>query len=171
MTNKVQSMTPQCYQVQGLAAGQLGITPHPPGHADLVPWLEKVYAMGVDMLVSLLEPDEVLALGLAGEEDGCRLLGMEYRSLPITDFGTPALDSSTLAFIDELAGYLKHGGNLLIHCHGGIGRSSLVAAAVMIRNGIIAGNALRAIGDARGTHVPETEAQRAWLDRFSELHG
>lgn len=171
LLNKVQPSLPQCYYVQGLRAGRLGIMPHPPGYAGLAASLEMLLAQGADMLVSLLEPDEALALGLADEENSCRLIGLEFRSFPIADFGIPALDDSTLAFMDELAAYLQDEGNLVIHCYGGIGRSSLVAAAVMIRSGIGLEAALRAIRNARGTPVPETEAQRAWLDRFAGRYG
>jgi protein-tyrosine phosphatase len=59
-----------------------------------------------------------------------------------------------------------------IHCRAGIGRSSLVAAAVLVLKGWIAADALAAIATARRLPVPDTELQRQWvLDFASAVSG
>jgi protein-tyrosine phosphatase len=50
-----------------------------------------------------------------------------------------------------------------IHCRGGIGRSSLMAAAVLVQLGAAPEQAWDTVSVARGMPVPETEEQRAWL--------
>ena len=50
---------------------------------------------------------------------------------------------------------------MLIHCRQGIGRSSLLAAAVLEASSL--DEAWRRIAEARGRSVPDTPEQRAWL--------
>jgi protein-tyrosine phosphatase len=47
---------------------------------------------------------------------------------------------------------------------GGIGRSSLVAVGLLVKEGRSVDDACRIMCDARGMEVPETAEQRAWLD-------
>jgi protein-tyrosine phosphatase len=54
---------------------------------------------------------------------------------------------------------------MAVHCWAGIGRLSLIAAALLVRLGTSADQAWDAIAKARGRAVPETEAQRHWLDQ------
>ena len=53
-----------------------------------------------------------------------------------------------------------------IHCRAGIGRSSLIAACVLVRAGHDVNSAFDTIAKARGVEVPDTEAQRAWVSTF-----
>jgi protein-tyrosine phosphatase len=50
-----------------------------------------------------------------------------------------------------------------VHCWGGVGRSSLIAAAVLVGRGTDAEQAWARIAEARGVPVPETDEQRAWV--------
>ena len=50
-----------------------------------------------------------------------------------------------------------------MHCWGGVGRSSLFAAALLVARGTDADTALARIAAARGVPVPETDEQRAWV--------
>jgi hypothetical protein len=47
-----------------------------------------------------------------------------------------------------------------------VGRSSLLAACVMSRNGFTVGEALARIAGARGCEAPETAEQRARIEQF-----
>jgi len=55
------------------------------------------------------------------------------------------------------------GKSTAIHCRAGIGRSSLMAAAVLISGGAEAAIALSVIEKARGLPIPDTHVQRAWV--------
>lgn len=126
-------------------------------------WLEDEVAhwqgSGVGIVVSLLERDEVGELGLSDEPALCAGRGIEFLSFPIPDRGTP--DRMAMqAFAADLA---TRGKPIAIHCRAGVGRSSLVAAAVMIAGGADPAEALAAIRTARGTPIPDTDAQREWV--------
>lgn len=155
------------YWIEEPAAGKMGIMPRPQGMAALGDELRALRASGVDLLVSLLEPDEASALGLAGEAEQCRINGLDYLSFPIRDFGVPPSFPDSLDCIEYLAGRLDRSETVVVHCHGGVGRSSLIAAAVLVLRGMDWEQAFDRIGAARGVPVPETGEQRSWLREFS----
>lgn len=127
-------------------------------------WLEDEIAhwtlSGVGIVVSLLEREEIDELGLGRERELCEEKGIEYLSFPIPDRGVPADAHAVLLLAAEI---LRKQKPIAIHCRAGIGRSSLMAAAVLICCGIGAEAALSAISKARRVPIPDTEAQRAWV--------
>jgi protein-tyrosine phosphatase len=125
-------------------------------------------ADGVDTVVSLLEQEEVDALELLEEERICRSNDIEFISYPIPDRGVP--HPSTAKSLAALAcGMFKDGKAVAIHCRAGIGRSSLMAGAVMVMSGVEPSEAFDAIRRARGLPVPDTEEQRDWLYAFTQF--
>ena len=67
-----------------------------------------------------------------------------------------------------LTGGIASGKSVAIHCRAGIGRSTTLAACVLILLGVNGEVALDMIAAARGLEVPETEAQRQWILGFCE---
>ncbi len=116
---------------------------------------------GIDVVVSLLERDEVEDLELGREAALCSANEMEFLSFPIRDRGLPADEPAFCGLARDLAKTQKA---IAIHCRAGIGRSSLMAAAILIGSGATAEEALSAIRKARGVVVPDTEEQRAWIE-------
>ncbi|MDK2768837.1 MAG: hypothetical protein KYX69_14085 [Sphingomonas sp.] len=127
-------------------------------------WLEDEIAhwrsAGIATVVSLLERHEIDELGLKDEPLVCATAGIRFLSLPIADRGLPSDSRAFDAFIRELA---KDSAPLAIHCRAGIGRSAIVAAALLVRRGVAPALAIEQISVARGTRVPDTEAQRDWI--------
>jgi protein-tyrosine phosphatase len=70
----------------------------------------------------------------------------------------------TEKFIAELQARLMRGEN--VHCRQQIGRSGLIAIALLAGKGIALKHAIELASSARGREVPETEEQSAWLRRF-----
>jgi protein-tyrosine phosphatase len=58
---------------------------------------------------------------------------------------------------------LDQGKHVAVHCWAGVGRSSLIAAALLVRRGTAPEAAWARIAEARGLPVPETDEQRAWV--------
>lgn len=133
-------------------------------------WLEDEVAgwkaEGIDTVVSLLERDEITELGLGEEGALCGGERMEFISFPIPDRGVPDSAPAVRDLARSLANKLREGNNVAVHCRAGIGRSSLVAACVMISGGSTAQGAFDQISAVRGVQVPDTEEQRAWVERF-----
>ncbi|MEU5690587.1 hypothetical protein [Actinosynnema sp. NPDC020468] len=116
---------------------------------------------GVTLVVSALTDQENAELDLRAEGDTARSAGMRFRSVPIPDYGVPGEEPA----LDDVAREVEDG-HVLIHCWGGVGRSSLLAAAVLVHLGVQPVDAWREIAAARGRDVPENDAQREWVDRF-----
>ncbi|CAL77252.1 hypothetical protein BRADO3469 [Bradyrhizobium sp. ORS 278] len=146
-----------------LTAGRLAIAARPRAEDWLADDTAVWAGEGIAIVVSLLEPAEVHDLGLQREAALCESRGMAFVSFPIPDRGLPERRSAALQLAQDLAARLTEGADVLIHCRAGIGRSAVIAACVMGRLGVDAGEALRRIAAARGVRVPDTEEQRRWV--------
>lgn len=151
---------------------------HPAGHRLAImarpragDWLEDEIARwrnaGVDLVVSLLEREEIEDLDLRREAALCRSAGIDFTSFPIPDRGVPESRAAARALAEAInARGKKHA--VAIHCRAGMGRSSLIAAMVLVLAGMSVDDALVAIGRARGMTVPDTDGQVAWLRGFED---
>jgi len=155
-------MLPTTYKVIEIEKGTLSVMAKPvPGE-----WIEEEFSglkrLGIDKIVSLLESFEQYDVGLEKEEVLCIKNGMEYSSFPIPDRGLP----NTLQakkFSKELYTEICNGKHIVIHCRAGIGRTGIIAGAVIVNTGITALEAFTLISEARGVQVPDTEEQENWL--------
>jgi protein-tyrosine phosphatase len=116
--------------------------------------------------VSLLEADEAKQLNLADEAKVSEANGLRFISFPIPDRGTPSSAQETASMVALLSDALEAGENVGIHCRQGIGRSGLMATAVLAASGLDAERAIAVVSKARGQSLPETEEQRSWLLRL-----
>lgn len=146
---------------------RLAIVGRPRGHDWLTGDINFLKHAGVDVLVSALTVGESEELGLSGEGDSCRLCGMQFVSFPIEDRSVPTSVGEFQKFVVSLKSALSNGKSVAIHCRAGIGRSSLIAAALLVAHGFSPDAAFLAIEKARGTSVPDTAEQRSWTDQYS----
>jgi protein-tyrosine phosphatase len=121
---------------------------------------------GVDVLVSLLEPDEASWLGLRDEGPLAEAAGIHFLSYPIVDTRVPANAAAFRVFVAGLADRLRAGERIGVHCRGSIGRSTVTAACTLIHLGWNAKEALRTIEAARGCEIPDTEEQLRWILKY-----
>jgi len=157
-------MRPEIYWIDAPHLnGRLAIMPRPRA-GD---WLDDEVAdwrtAGIDHVVSLLEQSEVRELGLEAEPERCIAAGMTFAHFPIADRGVPDSRKAALDLAANLAARIASGKRVAIHCRAGIGRSSLIAACVLIRLSYRTAESFELIGKARGLAVPDTEAQREWV--------
>ena len=139
----------------------------PDGHEQLPVALSSLKRDGVDVVVSMLTGREESRLGLVREQHQAMLAGLVFLRLPTGDFHTPTVNAIR-SVADDLVSRLAGGQHVVIHCRAGIGRSSTLAAAVLIREGVSPDQAWEVIGNARRSTVPETPGQR---DLIGQLHG
>jgi protein-tyrosine phosphatase len=124
---------------------------------------------GIQTLVSLLEKDEAAWLGLKQEAATATETGFSFLPYPFPDANVP-LDSVTFRiFVAGLAGRLRAGEFVGIHCRGSIGRSTITAACTLIHLGWPAPKALSVIEAARGCPVPNTQQQEQWILKYRTL--
>jgi protein-tyrosine phosphatase len=67
---------------------------------------------------------------------------------PIVDFGVPADRRRFMAFVIQVAQSLRAGDYMLVHCAAGIGRTGLVASAVLVALGMPVDEAMQRVSAA-----------------------
>jgi protein-tyrosine phosphatase len=151
-------------EVEGL---RLGIMPRPRGNDWLADDLRMLRQARVDVVVSALTTSENEELGLTSEERECTQAGLVFVSFPIEDRSLPADSAKFDSLIEHLLQCSRKGKAVAVHCRAGIGRSSLIAASILVKTGMSVDAAFRAIEKARGCPVPDTPEQRKWVEHFS----
>ena len=155
-------MTQPVYWIGDEDSRRLAIVPRPRGGDEL----GALRRAGIDVLVCLLTPGEMDELELADEPALARAAGLQFVSLPIPDMDVPQDRVAAGDVFAALQAELEAGLTVAVHCRGSVGRSSLVAAALLAGAGLALADAWQHIQRARGVPVPETGAQRAWVDDF-----
>jgi protein-tyrosine phosphatase len=155
------------FWVDGPWEGRLGILPRPRGgdwlNDEMTAWREA----GVDVAISLLEPDEAAQLVLESEAAAASASGIVFRSFPIPDRGVPVSKEAVADLAADVVDALEKGERVAVHCRQGIGRSGLIAGGVLVASGVDPGTAITTVSRARGLAVPEAEEQRRWLVDFA----
>ena len=100
----------------------------------------------------------------------CDEAGIAFHNFPLPDRSIPGNSSAVLALSRDTYRRCTDGESTAIHCRAGIGRSSLIATAVMLHGGYGVDEALTAISRARGLRVPDTDEQRGWLLDYAAQH-
>ena len=130
-------------------------------------WLEdeiiQFRKQNIGVIVSLLEPPEITELGLKDEEQLCKKHGIVYINFPIPDRNIPGSNDKARALVSGLRTKLDEGISITIHCRMGIGRSSIIAAAVLLQGSGKADAIIQHISKIRGVSVPDTNEQVKWL--------
>jgi hypothetical protein len=155
------------YWIETSTPGRLAILPRPRG-GD---WLEDEAGAwsraGIDIVVSLLTPEEDAAFDLTGEGEACRKKGIEFRSFPIRDRDVPDSRAAATELVTYLAEQIRLGSDIGFHCRQGVGRSAMLAAAVLVALDVEPERAIARVATARGLPVPETVEQRRWITDFA----
>jgi protein-tyrosine phosphatase len=160
-------MKPTVYWIKGSWPGRLAILARPRGEDWLTDEVAGWRDAGLDVVVSLLTPAEDSELGLSDEARIVRQQGLTFINFPISDYSVPTSKGQTQKLARELEERLSDGNYIGIHCRQGIGRSSLVAACVLVTTGESSETAFQQIQNARGLKVPDTAEQKEWVASFA----
>jgi len=163
-------LNPKLYWLTNSSSGQIAISSRPRGGDWLEGEVEGWRRQGIGVVVSLLTDSEKRELDLQREAAIANDKEIQFYSFPIEDRGVPSSQSGVEKLVARVNAEIEKGKKVAIHCRQGIGRSSLIAAAVLISGGEDLEKSLRAIRQARGVEVPETSEQRNWLNQFARAH-
>ena len=154
------------YWIPGECEERLGIMARPRGGDWLADEINGWLDAGAHTIVSLLEPAEVTELELDAERSLCLKSGLDFISFPIPDRGIPEGRSEMTQLIRRVRSTIINGKRVAIHCRQGIGRSSMVAAIVLLSLGAARNEVFNTISGARGCKVPDTPEQVCYALSF-----
>lgn len=148
-------------------SGKLYLHKMPGRNTDYAADVREIADKEIAVVVRLASDRETAlksALYLADIADGT----MPWKELcyPIEDYGIPDDLASFYDFVNKISHSLIDGKHMLMHCGAGIGRTGLVACAVLMKLGHSHDEAA-AIVTAAGSGAENTD-QRAFLRRISE---
>jgi protein-tyrosine phosphatase len=144
--------------IEGLAGGSLGITflpgkkreGHPGLHwRDLELDVARLRALGVDVLFLLVEDEELAWCRVPELPEVIPGAGIELVRFPIRDPRVPTDDAAFRAAVGDLVGRLRAGRSVAIACRGGIDRSGMAAACVLVSAGLGTADAIARVHAGR----------------------
>ncbi|QXB55606.1 tyrosine-protein phosphatase [Aeromonas sp. FDAARGOS 1415] len=154
--------------------GQLLLTPCPGSQqVALTRALAQLQLAGAGGVLTLMTQEELTAQGLTDLGPQVDARGMAWFHLPIADDQAPdvAFEQAWPRVLPELLALLREGRHLVIHCHGGSGRTGLAAALLLMTQGLPQQEAMAVIR-ARRPRAFTLACHRHWLDtRGRELAG
>ncbi|PWK26135.1 Cyclin-dependent kinase inhibitor 3 (CDKN3) [Arcicella aurantiaca] len=144
----------------------LGIMSRPLGGDDLQEEIIHWKKLGINTIVSFLTDEENEELDLEYERMDCRREGFEFIKFPIEDGNVPDSYLKTKELVIVLAEKIKDNQKVLLHSRGGIGRTSMIAASILAKNGLSTQKAFDLIIKIRGIKVPDSDIQKNWVEEF-----
>ena len=146
---------------------RIAIVPRPSGGDRLDDEMEGLREAGIDVLVSMLEQSEAEELGLEEEAAAALKSGVLFLNYPIPDRRVPGDKQAFADFLAALESLIARGKKIGIHCRACIGRSSVLAASLLVRSGVAEREVWQRIEAARGMPVPDTAEQRRWVSQMA----
>lgn len=156
-------MSAAMYKIGSIGKGFVAIMARPSLEQDAPASITNIARLGIQQVVSLLEPSEARSLGLESEREQVKAYAMEFISFPVPDMGLPPSVEGFALLAKMLFNQVNAGVNTLIHCHAGIGRSGLLVTGVLLHCNMDPQQAFAYASRMRGIRVPETSAQEQWL--------
>jgi len=131
---------------------------------DLRTDLAALEAWGAVALVTLVEDHEFAPLGVADFEQSAQDSSLAWYRLPITDMTVPgpAFEAAWLRHGADIVGHLARGERIVVHCAGGLGRTGLIAAKLLIAFGTAPDEAIKKVRQARPGAI-ETITQETYV--------
>jgi protein-tyrosine phosphatase len=146
--------------------GKLYLTSMPGRYGSIEKFLREIEDQDINHILCLVSDEEI------AEKSPEYLEAIHQSRIParlwqhsIPDYGAPGKPDEILQAVDAMKQALIRGESVVIHCAAGIGRTGMVATALLIRLGFSQPVATRTIEQAGST--PETDEQWEFIDLAS----
>ena len=161
----------QIASVETPGNGMIGMTFCPGKHDPMArtgPWardsqmdIVAIADWGAVALVTLMESHELDMLGVSGLGDMAVSQGLDWYHLPIRDVSVPSavFEAQWVEAGETLRTRLLGGQAVVVHCRGGLGRTGIVAARLLIELGEKPIMALQRVRAARPGAVETVEQE------------
>jgi len=132
-----------------------------PWERDLGLDLRAIVDWGASVVVTLMETHELEQLGVQELGERIGAYGMRWLHLPIRDVSIPdaAFEAAWDEADEQILSGLGNGERILVHCRGGLGRTGLVAARLLIELGEAPAKALARVRASRPCAVETAEQE------------
>ena len=133
---------------------------------DLAADLDVVRGWGASIVITLLEDHELKSLDVEDLGAEVERRGIEWHQLPIQDAGIPRQAEHARWFLAALRAQqvLTKGGRVLLHCKGGLGRTGMMGARLLVENGAVPRDATAAVRAARQGAIETSEQEQEVLE-------
>jgi len=137
---------------------------------DLDTDMESIRRWGTTSLVTLMEDHEFDQLGVRLLPFTAQGLGLIWFHIPIRDISIPdfRFHERWSGIGLRLMNVLREGGRVVVHCRGGLGRSGIVAALLLIEAGMDSREAVDAVRGVRPVAI-ETVQQEAYVRGYRAI--
>ncbi|MCY3411131.1 MAG: isochorismatase family protein [Candidatus Heimdallarchaeota archaeon] len=132
---------------------------------DLTDDIKQLSQANISHILTLVTMDELEEYGVSNLIEEYLVHGIIGYHVPILDQGVIPIEDMQYV-INWLDANLEDGGNILIHCVGGLGRSGLVAACYLVSKGLSAEKAINVIRDSRSPRAVESKIQERMVHEF-----
>ena len=156
------------FRIHSAHGADLWMMPAPVFEGDVFNTVQSLSGLRIRHLASLVEPHETKTLGLERLREATDFHHINLYSFPITDRHPPMAFEGFNALADTLSRRFSAGESTGIHCKSGIGRSGILACAILAKLGLSFDQALALIANHRGLDAPNTKRQLDWLEKFWE---
>ncbi|WP_422138034.1 cyclin-dependent kinase inhibitor 3 family protein [Endozoicomonas sp. ALC020] len=118
---------------------------------DLATDITTIKKWGAVLVISLIEEHEFHMLGIGELEDEVNKAGMQWLHLPIKDFSIPdaRFEQHWQQSVNTIYRCLDQGKKVLVHCRGGLGRTGLLVARLLMAYGASSDEAISNVRKAR----------------------
>jgi len=134
---------------------------------DLDSDLQVIVDCGAKAIISLIEDHEFIELDVTELPIKTMKAGIEWHHLPIKDSSIPTeiFEKKWSSSGNKMHDILNAGENIVVHCKGGLGRTGLVAARLLIELGETAENSINKVRSTRSGAI-ETVEQFKYVREF-----
>ena len=129
--------------------------------------VRQIMAWGAASVLTLMEDDELAALGVDHLQACVKSMGMQWHFAPIRDLSAPGkeFEQAWTATGTTIRRQLAEGKKILVHCRGGLGRTGMIVARILMDFGLSTQEAITRVRQIRPGAI-QTREQEEHLEEY-----